>query len=343
MALAAEHPRRVRPRSILAPNAAPVDAQDSRGPCYGPLLTPPQVGGGEKDQHATWTELFFDLVVVAGVGQIAHVLHGAPSLADLALYTVLYCAFWIAWTGFTAYGNIRAEQARTSTILLGMLGMAVLAASVPGIRGTHATAFIITYVLLRWLAGRIWQRGTVVMDWPLAQLGGSTVLWIASLWTDPPLRYWLWALSIVLDFTALFAVSGQRLITRTLERVDKITKHRGTPPEAPARPDRLWPGSHLTERLGLSAIIVVGEGIIQAISATAEMTWKPAVIATALGSLTRLMPRSNSVHSHFTSRAPEQSTRLGQPMFPQVRDVLTCGNDERSNCVSAGQRHPYRS
>ncbi|MFJ7721318.1 low temperature requirement protein A, partial [Rhodococcus erythropolis] len=31
------------------------------------------------ERHASWIELFFDLVVVAGIGQLAHLLHGSPS------------------------------------------------------------------------------------------------------------------------------------------------------------------------------------------------------------------------------------------------------------------------
>ncbi|MDX3502019.1 hypothetical protein PV749_15060 [Streptomyces sp. ID03-2B] len=34
------------------------------------------------ERHAGWNELFFDLVVVAGAGQLAHLLHGGPHLAD---------------------------------------------------------------------------------------------------------------------------------------------------------------------------------------------------------------------------------------------------------------------
>ena len=34
------------------------------------------------ERHASWIELFFDLVVVAGIGQLAHLLPGAPSGAE---------------------------------------------------------------------------------------------------------------------------------------------------------------------------------------------------------------------------------------------------------------------
>jgi low temperature requirement protein LtrA len=35
-----------------------------------------------EERHATWLELFFDLVVVAAVGQLARLLHDRPELED---------------------------------------------------------------------------------------------------------------------------------------------------------------------------------------------------------------------------------------------------------------------
>jgi hypothetical protein len=240
-------------------------------------------GAGGAEQRATWIELFFDLVIVAGVGQLTHLLHNDPSFADLALYTLLYFAFWTAWTGFTVYGTVEGEQASTFTMLVGMLGMAVIAASVAGIRGSHAPAFIIGYVLLRWFAGRLWRRGTVVMDWPLAQLGIGTLPWAFSLLASPPVRYWLWALGLALDFVILFTVSGSRLLSGATTRMERIFKRRGTLHDpAPTIEAAYANAPHLTERLGLYVIIVLGEGFIQVISAGSGVAWHPAAIVTGL-------------------------------------------------------------
>ncbi|WP_267880696.1 MULTISPECIES: low temperature requirement protein A [unclassified Streptomyces] len=153
------------------------------------------------ERHAGWNELFFDLVVVAGAGQLAHLLHDGPDPADLALYAVLYLAFWTTWAGFAVYGDIAASETRVRTLLVAMFGMAVMAASVHTVQTGHATAFVIAYVALRWQAGRIWQRGSIVVDWPLAQFGSGAVPWLVSLFVDAPLRYWLWALGIALDIS----------------------------------------------------------------------------------------------------------------------------------------------
>lgn len=125
------------------------------------------------ERHAGWNELFFDLVVVAGAGQLAHLLHDGPHPADLALFGVLYLAFWTTWAGFAVYGDIAASATRVSTLLVAMLGMAVMAASVHAVLTHHAVTFVVAYVALRWQAGRVWQRGSIVVDWPLAQFGAG--------------------------------------------------------------------------------------------------------------------------------------------------------------------------
>ncbi len=94
----------------------------------------------EENRHASWLELFFDLVAVAGVAQIAHLLHGVPDLSDLGLYALLFLAFWTAWICFTLYANVAYENTHVRTVLAAMFGMAVMAAAVPGVHeGTTGT------------------------------------------------------------------------------------------------------------------------------------------------------------------------------------------------------------
>jgi low temperature requirement protein LtrA len=53
------------------------------------------------ERHASWLELFFDLVVVVAVAQLAHQLEGEPDLRDAGLFVVLFYAVWSVWTSFT--------------------------------------------------------------------------------------------------------------------------------------------------------------------------------------------------------------------------------------------------
>lgn len=75
------------------------------------------------ERHASWAELFFDLVAVAGVASLAHVLRSELDLAALGLYALLFLAFWLSWTTFMLYSNVAAGQTRVIRLLAGMLGL----------------------------------------------------------------------------------------------------------------------------------------------------------------------------------------------------------------------------
>ncbi|WP_406320643.1 low temperature requirement protein A [Streptomyces sp. NBC_01637] len=240
-------------------------------------------------RHASWIELFFDLVVVAGVLQLSHLLHDGPTVADLGLYVVLYLAFWIAWVCFTVYGNVEGSRAWTPGFLLGMFGLAVMVAAVPGIRTDHALAFAIAYAFLRWLSGRLWRPGQVVVDWPLAQVGGGTLPWIVSLWVDAPVRYWLWALGLAFDLLIMLTASGSRMLRDAQERVQRVVRKRGHSDRLPVIEAAYSDVPHMVERLGLFVIIVLGEGVVRITSAAADTVWDVSMAGVATGSFVLLV------------------------------------------------------
>lgn len=245
--------------------------------------------GRAGERHASWSELFFDLVVVAGVIQLSHLLHEASRGEGLLLFGLLYLAFWTTWVCFTVYGNVESRSDWTPSLVVAMLGLAVMAAAVPGILTSHADAFIVAYVFLRWLGGWVWPRGRVVVDWPLAQIGVGVLPWVVSFWCEGYARYALWAAGIAFDLLVILTASGTRLLRNAQERLDRVVRRRGrTPRDLPAleaaRPDL----PHLTERLGLYVIIVLGEGVIQITSATAAEVWNGTLVATWLGAFVLL-------------------------------------------------------
>ncbi|MCT4351529.1 low temperature requirement protein A [Streptomyces sp. Je 1-79] len=244
---------------------------------------------GESERHASWLELFFDLIAVAGVAQLAHLLHGTPGHADLALYCVLYLAFWTAWMCFTTYGNVAADKVHTRTVLIGMFGLAVMAAAVPEVRSEHADAFALAYVLVRLLASRVWQgRGEVPADWPMAQLSAGVTPWIVSLWAEDPVRYWLWAGGLAIDLVLTFALSGNRLMARLREQGAERDRRDGDDGARTLRAARFDP-RHLDERLGLFTLIVLGEGIAQGVEAASGAEWNADLGGLAVGSFALLL------------------------------------------------------
>ena len=213
------------------------------------------------ERHASWIELFFDLVVVAGIGQLAHLLHGSPSWSDVALYALLYLAFWTAWATFTMYGNVAGDRVRIPSMLIAMFGLAVMMAAVAGIHDNHALAFAVAYVAVRLLASRVWHNGQIVVDWPIAQMSLGVIPWIVSFWFEGETRFWLWTAGVTIDLLIMFVVSGSAIMEDAQEKLDRIIKVRGFKDDRMPELEALHSDrAHLAERLGLYVIIVLGEG-----------------------------------------------------------------------------------
>lgn len=259
---------------------------------------------------------------------LAHLLQEDHDRGGLALYVIAYTAFWLVWACFTTYGNVAGEGARALPILAGMAALAVMIAAVPGIHDEHAQPFAVAYVVGRLVAARPWRRTTVVVDLPVVQALTGVVPWIVSWWFDGQTRYTLWAVGLAIDLLLLLTLSGERLVRRAQERLDEVRERRGRGPGArrdrPGRGDRERPlessarrtagrtgrggrrGAdavevpttvdaavtdvpHLGERLGLFVIIVLGEGLIQAIDAASGAEWDRTLLVAGAGAFTLLV------------------------------------------------------
>jgi len=120
-----------RPSSVRLPERAVLYGVSVMG-----LDTADEPEQRRVERHASWAELFFDLVAAAGVATLAHVLGTAPDAAGLGLYTLLYLAFWLSWTTFMLYSNVAAGQTRVLRLMTGMFGLGVMATFVPGVAHT---------------------------------------------------------------------------------------------------------------------------------------------------------------------------------------------------------------
>ena len=59
--------------------------------------------GGER--HATWLELFFDLVFVLTMAELANLLHGNPDWTGLVSFAALFVPVWWLWIDFSYYAD----------------------------------------------------------------------------------------------------------------------------------------------------------------------------------------------------------------------------------------------
>ncbi len=239
------------------------------------------------DRHASWLELFFDLVAVAAVHQLAHLLPAEHDSGrdDVVLFFALYLAIWLVWVTFTLYSNVLAERVRVRSMFLGMAGIAVMAASVPEVLSARANVFALAYILAGALgSGAFTRSGQVVLSWTAATRNAGLLPWVVSFFVSDPtakLTLWIIGLGMTLYFSVLSSrEGGAALLAHLNERLAKRSARARRRERAERAPQRLVAAridaAHLGERLGLFVIIVLGEGMLLLVDSwSAVEDWTP--------------------------------------------------------------------
>ncbi|SFS04624.1 Low temperature requirement protein LtrA [Microbacterium sp. cf046] len=231
-------------------------------------MTPPAAEGSASAQENTtedehrpgrrvhWLELFFDLVMVAYIGQIAHTMHGDPGWADGFIFFALLAAAWWAWVNATVTMNLFGARVTPSiwvAVTIGMIAIGVMAAAVPEALTDRAAAFAIGNAVVRLVWGWPWltkRRLTGVPWWrPVLYCLVPAALWVISVWVPAPWQYLVWGFAVAIEIVLLSFLGGQRTWLRQALDVD-----------------------HLIERVGLLVVIVFGESIL-AIIAELDAHW----------------------------------------------------------------------
>ncbi|MBD1869828.1 low temperature requirement protein A [Cyanobacteria bacterium FACHB-471] len=221
---------------------------------------PPRLRVGkdsEQERHATWLELFYDLVFVVSVSQLAHNLEEDISLPGFFKFIFLFIPIWWSWIGTTFYANrFDNDDIGHRLIIAGqVLAIAALAVNVHGGLGESSVGFALSYVASRLLLILEYLRAGYYIPSarPLTTrfaVGFSigAALWVVSMLVAPPWRFVLWGIGLVIDFAT-------PMLSRQLQL--------GLPPHP----------QHLPERFGLFTIIVLGETIIAVVNGLAEQHW----------------------------------------------------------------------
>jgi low temperature requirement protein LtrA len=224
------------------------------------FLDPPRLRTIEEDfeeRHATWLELFFDLVFVVAIAELGLNLTRDPTLYGLLGYVGLFFPVVWVWAGFTFYANRfdTDDLAYRLLILVAMFAVGALATNAPGAIEKGGEAFAVSYVFIRLVLLALYARAIrfVPAARRLAALfftafSIGTVLWVVSLLVAPPGRWWLWALALAGEMAVPFF--AWRLVS------------------APVDP------RHLPERFGLLTIIVLGESVLAVVLGVADTTWE---------------------------------------------------------------------
>jgi low temperature requirement protein LtrA len=234
-------------------------------------LAPPRLrttADPHEQRHATWFELFFDLVFVAAVGQLGAALAQDPSAPVFARFVALFVVIVWAWVLYTLYAN----RFDTDDLIFrlaksgAMLAIAAVAVSLRRVMAGQGgtTGFAAGYVVLRVpliaLYGRaryhLRGRARALSGIYIAGYSATTGLWLLSILVPAPLRYVVWCVAMLVDL----AIPTRAW--RTLVGHSVVT-------------------SHLTERFGTFFIIVLGESVTAAVAGMAgfEFTVESWIVA----------------------------------------------------------------
>jgi low temperature requirement protein LtrA len=217
-----------------------------------------------RERRISFLELFFDLVFVVIVAQLAHRLAEHPDWASVGWFVFLFYAVWSSWVNGTLYYDLHGTDdvsVRVFTFAQ-MLAVAVMGVYVGDVPGEGSVGFALAYAANLLILVVIWFR-TGVHDpdhrpashpYSAAYLL-SALVFAASVRVEPPLRYWLWAAAL------LIAIAGQA-----------IAFYRWTPPESQGGDAVIATTPSLIERFGLFVIIVLGEVIVAAVTGMADLT-----------------------------------------------------------------------
>ena len=221
---------------------------------------------GDSGRKVTWLELFFDLIFVAAVSQVAAPLREHYSLLGLVRFAPLFVLIWWAWTGHTVFSTRfdTDDVVQRGLTLVQMFVVAVMAANAKDALDSRSSAgFAAAYAGVRFVLVAQYFRARHVPNARslttryLVGHGAAALLWLVSAIVPAPERFWIWGAAFAIDLgTPWLAVPHSVRV----------------PPDA----------AHLPERFGLFTLILLGESVVAVMQGMeSQEDWSPAAAATA--------------------------------------------------------------
>ncbi len=235
------------------------------------LWKPPRLRIGEAvegERHATWLELFYDLLFAAVVAQLTFKLSQDLSGSGVLTFVVLCVPVWWAWVGQSFYAT------RFDTDDLGhrlfniaqMFAVAAMTVQVHDGLGRGSAGFALSYAAVRftlvaeYLGAHIWVPAarSLTKRFGLG-FGLAAAIWLVSAWVPTPFRFYLWGLGLLIDFATPLGAG-------------KLHSHLAPHP------------THLPERFAAFILIVLGEAIAGVVMGLTKHPWSiPSGFTAALG------------------------------------------------------------
>ena len=132
------------------------------------LIAPLRVRStGEAGRKVTWLELFFDLIFVAAVAQVAEPLRDHYSVIGLVRFAPLFALIWWAWTGHTVFSTRfdTDDVIQRGLTLVQMFAVAAMAANAKDALDSRSSAgFAAAYAAVRFILVAQYFRARQVPD-----------------------------------------------------------------------------------------------------------------------------------------------------------------------------------
>lgn len=202
-----------------------------------------------EGRKATWFELFFDLVFVVAVAQLAGAYAHHYDLGGALVFALAFLSIWWCWLGHTFHATRFDDDSgrRRGLGFLQIVAVALIAYGVSDPLGDRAWAFgggiaaFKALLALAYAGERHWRGAAGLIRVYAALYAVQALLWLAGVVSEP-LRVAAWGLALGLDLASPWLVA----------------RHTAAVPPHP---------EHLPERFGLFTIILLGEGMAAVVHA----------------------------------------------------------------------------
>jgi low temperature requirement protein LtrA len=226
---------------------------------------PRRYGDQEEERRVTFLELFYDLVYVVIIAELAHSLSTHISTIGFLKYAFLFLMVWWAWFNGVMYHDLHGNNDIKTRIMtfLQMVAVGAMAVFAHHALNSGSVGFAISYGAFLLIITYLWWRTGVherehrslSTPYAITYLLAS-LLSIGSVFVEPPLRFYIWGFN-------LFMILLLPLVLMIVSQKNQAMK---------IQFDRAATVSNsMVERFGLLTIIVLGEvivGVVQGVAGT---------------------------------------------------------------------------
>jgi low temperature requirement protein LtrA len=232
---------------------------------------PRQYSDQEEERTVTFLELFYDLVYVVIIAQLAHSLSTHISTIGFLKYAFLFLMVWWAWFNGVMYHDLHGNNDIKTRVMtfLQMMAVGAMAVFAHHALDSDSVGFALSYGAFLLIITYLWWRTGVhekehrplstpyTMTYLVAAL-----LTIGSIFIETPLRFYIWGfnlfLIVLLPMILMLIAQKNQAMKIQFDRAATIS-------------------NSMVERFGLLTIIVLGEvivGVVQGVAGTHHFSFQ---------------------------------------------------------------------